>query len=92
MRRGTENRFICWLIWWFYESHGSPSRGRVLRVYSTKEYFTDFSRHVWIEQPAYGRTLYRAIGSLFLLGKALWDAGEAKLWPPDDKPEFNGGM
>ena len=90
-RWSTENRFLCFLAWWFYESHG-PWPHRVLRVYGFKEYFTASSRHVWVEKIVFWRSLYRAVGMVFVWAKRLWDWGEAKLWEPKDKPEFTGGM
>ena len=38
------------------------------------------------------RSLYRAVGMVFVWAKRAWDRGEAKLWAPKDKPEFTGGM
>lgn len=91
MRKHTENRFICWLVWWFYESHGSWPRA-VLRVYSHREYFTRSGHHVWIEHGSDLRSLYRAIGMIFVWLKKLWDRGEAKLWPEPEAPDYPGGM
>jgi len=91
MRKHTENRFICWLIWWFYESH-STWPNRVLRVYGLKEYFTCSSRHDWVDKVVFWRSLYRAVGMVFVWAKAAWDRGEDKLWPPKEKSEFPCAM
>lgn len=91
MRRSTENRIICALIYWFYESHATWPQ-RVLRVYSFKEYFTFTGRHVWVEHLPFWRTLYRAVGMVFPACKKLWDRGEAKLWPEKEKPDFPNAM
>ena len=86
-RTYTESRLICWLIWWFYESHaGYPSR--VIRVYSLHEYFCASGSHRWVEECSFWRTLYRALGMTFVWLKRLWDRGEAKLWPAKEKPQF----
>jgi len=93
MRKHTTNRLVCALIWWFYESHAPwPRRARVIRVYSLKQYFCASGHHVWVEHPHYLHTLYRAIGMVFPACKWLWDRGEAKIWPPKEKPEFPVAM
>jgi len=78
-RRSTENRLICWLVWWFYESHGAHPK-RVYRVYSHREYFTFSSHHVWVDDLRFWHTLYRAVGMIFPACKGVWDRGERKIW------------
>ena len=94
MRKHTENRIVCALVWWFWESHAPwPPRSRVIRVYSLRGYFLASGHHVWIgDPPRYLHTLYRAVGMIFPACKRLWDRGEAKIWPPKEKTEFSGGM
>ena len=76
----TENRLICALFTWFYESHASWPK-RVRRVYGLKEYFTDC--HVWVEEFSFWHTLYRAVGTVFPTCQKRWDRLENKLWPPE---------
>lgn len=90
-RRSTQNRFLCWLAWWLYESHTEWPH-RVIRVYSLKEYFTCTGRHVWVEEIQLWRSLYRAVGMVFVWAKVLWDKGELRIWQPKDTTEFTGGM
>jgi len=91
-RYSTENRLICWLAWWLYESHTSWPH-RVIRVYGPKEYFTASSRHVWVEQIQFWRSLYRAVGMVFVWLKQWWDKGEIKIWQTPDKTDYSdGGM
>lgn len=90
-RTCTENRLVCWLIWWFHESHGEWPK-RVIRVYSFREYFCASSHHVWVEEYNFWRTLYRALGMTFVWLKKLWDRGEAKLWPDKEKPQWPCAM
>ena len=79
VRKSTENRIVCALIEWFYESH-APAPKQVIRVYSFKEYFTASGHHYWVEVCPFWRTLYRAAGMTFPACKKLWDRGEARLW------------
>lgn len=91
MRRKTENRLICWLIYWFHESHSDwPKRVRV--VYSLREYATFSGHHIWVDEYNFCRTLYRAIGMIFPACKKAWDRGEAKLWKEKEKPDFPCAM
>ena len=91
MRRHTENRAICWLIYWFHESHGAWPK-RVLRVYSFREYFTYSGHHIWVDEYNFWRTLYRAFGMIFPACKKLWDRGEAKFWEKKEKKDFPCAM
>lgn len=62
----------------------------MLRVYGLKEYFTCSSRHVWVEDLQFWRSLYRAVGMIFVWAKQLWDRGEAKFWQSEDKTDISG--
>ncbi len=88
-RWSTTNRFVCFLAWWFYESHAAWPHS-VQRVYGFKEY-QSCGRHVWVEKVVFWRSLYRTFGMLFVFGKKLWDRGEARIWA--EKPaERETGM
>ena len=90
--RGTTNRLVCALAYWFWESHASwPAR--VTRVYGLKEYQTNRGSHVWVEKYSFWQTLWRATGMVFPACKKLWDRIEQRLWMRKvDKDEFRGGM
>lgn len=83
--RGTENRFVCFLAWWLWESHASWPK-RVNRVYRWDEYQAQGS-HVWVEHHHHlARTAWRAAGMVFVWAKAGWDTIERRVWDRK-KPE-----
>lgn len=92
VRRHTKNRLICALMWWFWESHADQPKCRIIRVYSFREYFTASSHHTYVQDYRFFQQLYRAVGMIFPAIKRLWDSGEAKLWPPPEKPPWPNGM
>lgn len=90
MRRYTENRLICFLFWWFYESH-CHLPAKIKRVYGFRSYLTASGRRIHVDEVRFFRTLYRAIGMVFPACKYLWDRGESFLWPAK-KSESTYGM
>jgi hypothetical protein len=86
LKKATDNRLVCALVYWFYESHHTYPQ-RVRWVYSPTEYIST-NRHVWVERMEFWHTLYRAVGMIFPALAKLWQKLEQKLWPvekPDEK-------
>ena len=85
--KGTKNRVICWLMWWFWESHNQwPAK--VTWVFSFKGYITNRGQSLFVEEYSFWRTLWRATGMVFVWAKQAWDWAEEKLWPPPPPPSI----
>lgn len=93
-RKATDNRIICAVMWWFWESHHAfPAR--VTWVYSFNHWQNNRGQQLWAEGWAkreYVRNLWRALGMTFVWAKRWWDRAEEKMFTKPPPKDFINAM